>query len=264
MTKKTEKQERQGLSNEAEILSATETAQAHASHEPSFQQPNSDARTDLPNRQRRDAKAGASPSLHEVKARIVAARGRGPSRPLDALVAAEADLHARSAALARLSTPTKKRPDTDLLIHQLTTTVDTRNAGMKLAPKLRNDAVALYSALQSSDPVASIFDRLLVSMTITVMACHARAARTGDPKAIDVNLRHAVKGTAVIIDLVDARTRRRSSPKNITVGNVNVKAGGQAIVGNVVTPKNRSENKTRTDASLDTDSSLDNDEETGD
>ncbi len=258
MTKQTEKQERQGVSDEAELFPATVTAQARAPHETSLQHPNSDAPTDLPNRQRRDVKACASPSPDEVKARIKAAHRRGPSRPLQALAKAEADLYARSAALAKLSSPEQKRADTNLLIHQLTRTVNTSYVGKAMAPKLRGDAVALYSALQSSDPVDSILNRLLVSMSISVMDCHARAARTENPKAIDISLRHAEKGTRVIIDLVETRTHRRG-PKKITVGNVNVKAGGQAIVGNVeIQKQRRCQNENRSDPSLD------NDEGTGD
>jgi hypothetical protein len=45
-------------------------------------------------------------------------------------------------------------------------------------------------------------------------------------------LRHAVKGTKAVIELIEAKARRRGS-NQITVGKVNVEAGGQAIVGNV-------------------------------
>ena len=100
MTKQTKKPERQGVGGEAELLPATETAQAGVSDEASLQHPDSDARTDSPNRRRPDVKACASPSPEEVKDRIIAARNRGPSSPLYALAQAEADLHARSAALA--------------------------------------------------------------------------------------------------------------------------------------------------------------------
>jgi hypothetical protein len=67
-----------------------------------------------------------------------------------------------------------------------------------------------------------------------------------------------VKGTNAVIDLVEAQARRRG-PKQIMVGKVNVEAGGQAIVGNVETPKQqRSDKETRPDPSLNPD------EKTGD
>jgi len=149
--------------------------------------------------------------------------------------------------LARLSSPEKKRPDPDLLIYQLTRMVNTNYFPKTMAPKLRGDVVALYSALQSSDPIDSILDRLLVAALISVMECHARAASTTNQAALDVNLRHAEKGTKAVIELVEARARWRS-PQKVLVGNVNVTAGGQAIVGNVETSKRRSKSEARSDS----------------
>jgi hypothetical protein len=229
-----------------------ETSQEGAGHDST-----SDARTDLPNLQGRAVKAEAPPSPDELKARIKARLG-APSRPLWALAKAEAYLHERSAALAKLSSPRKKVPDQGLLTHQLTSTVNTNGVPKTMAPRLRGDAVALYSALQSRDPIDSILDRHIVAMSNSVMNCHARAVEAGNPKAIDINLRHTEKGTKVLIDLLEARERRRG-PKQILVGQVNVEAGGQAIVGNVETPKQqRSDKETRPDPSLNPD------EKTGD
>lgn len=241
----------EGVGDDAELLPATRTAQAGASHEAAFQHRNSDKRTDWSDPQRPDVKACASPSLDEVKDRIVAARRRGPDRPLGHLAWVEDDLHARSAALTKLSSPQQKQPDKDLLVHQLTRSINTSYVPKTMAPQLRGDVVALHSALQSSDPTDSILNRLTVAMTNSVMDCHARAAQTSNPKAIDTNLRHAVKGTKAVIDLVEARERRRG-PKQIMVGKVNVEAGGQAIVGNVETPNQRHpEKETRSHPSLD-------------
>ncbi len=241
-----------------ELIPATPTAQGNASHKAAFQHPGSNERTDLADRQRQDVQASASPSLDEVKDRIVAARRRGPSCPLGSLAKAEDDLHARSAALTKLSSPQQKQPDKNLLVHQLTRTVNTSYVAKTMAPQLRGDAVALYSALQSRDPIDSILNRLTVAMSNSVMDCHARVAETSNPKAIDTNLRHAVKGTNAVIDLVEAQARRRG-PTQLMVGKVNVEAGGQAIVGNVETQKQRPlETENRPDPSLA------NDEETGD
>ena len=100
------------------------------------------------------------------------------------------------------------------------------------------ETMALYTALQSGDPIDSILNRLIVAMTNTVMQSHGRALETRNPQAIDINLRHAVKGTKAVIELIEAKTRRRGS-NQITVGKVNVEAGGQAIVGNVDARKTR-------------------------
>ena len=200
---------------------------------------------------------GASPSLDEVKDRLIAARRSGPTRPLMHLARVEDELHAQSAALNKLSSRQQKPRDKNLLVHQLTRTVDTSRVAKTIATKLRGDAIALYSALQSEDPTDSILNRLTLGMLNSVMECHARAAETSNLKALDTYHRHVVKGTKSIIDLVEARERRRS-PKQITVGRVNVEAGGQAIVGNVEAPKQRRPEKgIRAEPSLDTDEETD-------
>jgi hypothetical protein len=56
----------------------------------------------------------------------------------------------------------------------------------------------------------------------------------GQFKLRDLNLRHGMKGATIAADLLKALNDQRSEkPEKVTVGNVNVEAGGQAIVGNV-------------------------------
>ena len=240
----------EGVNDAAERLPATPTAQVRASHEAALQHPNSDERTDLADPQHRDVKACASPSLEEVKDRIKAARRRGPSRPLAALSKAEADLETRSEALLALSTSRQKTPDEDLLIHQLSQAVNTSDASRTTAPKLRRDTISLFSSLDSNDPIESILDRHIVAMSVSAMHCQARAAFAGNPKALDTYLRHFEKMTKVLIELVEARERRRR-PKQVVVGNVNVEAGGQAIVGNVEPQSQRTRHRQSIDEETD-------------
>jgi hypothetical protein len=56
------------------------------------------------------------------------------------------------------------------------------------------------------------------------------------PQLRDLNLRHGIKAAAVAAELVKALDNRgRDKSEKVTVGKVNVEAGGQAIVGNVET-----------------------------
>jgi hypothetical protein len=182
------------------------------------------------------------PSPVKVKARIKAERLRGPKRPLATLAQLEAHLHRRSQAFAQLSGPQQERPGRELFVHKLSEMIARSGAGSFIPSKLRQDALALYAALPSRDPIDSVYNQLIVAFWINVMNCHARAAGGGgNAQALDMNLRHAEKGTRAIIDLVEARERRHS-PKSITVANVNVEAGAQAIVGNVET-QTRSKNE---------------------
>jgi hypothetical protein len=138
--------------------------------------------------------------------------------------------------------PQKRVPDKKLLVHQIMLSTNPSNLPLVEKPEMRREAIALYSALQPEDATDSIFVRLMVAMTSNVMECHARLAERRDPKVADLYFRHAVKGTMAIIELSEARERRRC-PKQIMVGQVNVEAGGQAIVGNVETPQRRRSKK---------------------
>ncbi|HUW73385.1 MAG TPA: hypothetical protein VMW05_05030, partial [Methyloceanibacter sp.] len=67
--------------------------------------------------------------------------------------------------------------------------------------------------------------------------CLMEAARMkAYPEIRSMHLKDGFRGALVTADLLDKlEQRRRNHPKAVTVGNVNVEAGGQAIVGNVQT-----------------------------
>ena len=179
----------------------------------------------------RESKKSPCPSVDEVRDRIAASHRHGPSCPLEHLVEAEVHLETHSAALARLAAEKKDRPDTDLLVHQLTRAVDTSSAPKVMAPQLKTGTVALFSALKSMDPIESILNRILVVTNNSVMRLYAKALYSGNPKMLDTYLRYATKGTRAIIDIVDTLERRRS-PKAMVVEKFSVNAGGKAMVGN--------------------------------
>ena len=178
------------------------------------------------------------PSAADVKDRITAERKRGPWRPLAALAAAESALKAQSSAIARLSDPKKKRPDPNLLVHQLGGTLNTSRVPRTMAPTLHEETSALYHALETGDPIGSVLSRVFVATNNSVMAAYERATWTGNPQALEINLRHAERGAKVLIALAEA-LRNCGGSKNITIGSVNVEAGGQAFVGTVETKKHR-------------------------
>jgi hypothetical protein len=186
----------------------------------------------------RKPSASSSETVYRAKQRLLKARKSGPDRPLGQLVKAEADLENRSQALQALSASKQKMPDKDLLIYQVTHAINTSRASRTVAPLIKRDTMLLVSAMDSSDTIEAILDRHIVVMSNSAMECHARAAHTSNLKALDVSFRHAAKITRVLIDLIEARERRRR-PKQVVVGNVNVEAGGQAIVGTVEAPKPR-------------------------
>lgn len=97
-------------------------------------------------------------------------------------------------------------------------------------------SLELYMGLQPKNALESILGGLIVNVSNATNDCLSQAARV-PPTEIqhrDVNLRHALKGAAVVTQLVDALERVRGNrPGNVSVGKVNVESGGQAIVGTV-------------------------------
>jgi hypothetical protein len=98
-----------------------------------------------------------------------------------------------------------------------------------------NDAVDMHRRLSPQDPIESILGRLIIAVTNLSMDCLGRATQCHNAlPALDLNLKYGMKGAAVVAELVKVfDSRRGHGPKKVTVGNVNVEAGGQAIVGNL-------------------------------
>ena len=110
---------------------------------------------------------------------------------------------------------------------------DELNADMAMA------SFDLYQRLKPRDAQESILCMLTVGVTNASLDCLAQAAllRVDALPMRDLNLRHGLKGAAVAGELIKALDeRRRQKPEKVTVGNVNVEAGGQAIVGTVEAP----------------------------
>ena len=103
------------------------------------------------------------------------------------------------------------------------------------AYRYRDDAVGLYRNLHPTDALESVLVRTLVGLNNAVMESFERAAydRTSSG-ARDVNLRHAMKGASVLSELAKTLDNRRGIGRQpVTVGQVKIESGGQAIVGNV-------------------------------
>jgi hypothetical protein len=159
---------------------------------------------------------------------------QGPPSPLAVLAAREVELHAVPAAIAKLSDFNERRPDPNLRVYQLANSVDTSFASRERGKELKADAIRLYASLRSRDPLESMLDRLIVATHNAAMNCFGRAAITSNTHAQQVNLRYGTKSADTFGDLMKLRDARRGeSRESITVGDVKVEAGGQAIVGKV-------------------------------
>ena len=94
----------------------------------------------------------------------------------------------------------------------------------------------LYQNIQRQDALNSMLAMLAASIASASLDCLSQAAflPPGNLKVRDLNLRYGIKAAAVAAELVKALDNRRGAKsEKVTVGQVNVEAGGQAIVGNV-------------------------------
>ena len=106
----------------------------------------------------------------------------------------------------------------------------------ELSGRSRDGSLELYTGLHPKNALESVLSSLIIGVSNATNDCLSLAARV-PPHEVqhrDVNLRHALKGAAVVTQLVDALERVRGNRAgNVSVGKVNVESGGQAIVGTV-------------------------------
>ena len=107
---------------------------------------------------------------------------------------------------------------------------------VKLQEVAKVGSFSLYNQLRPQDPAEAMLAALSVEVKNATSDCLMEAARTKGHRAIrDINLKHGFRGALLTAELLDRLERRRRNNPAVTVGNVNVEAGGRAIVGNVQT-----------------------------
>jgi hypothetical protein len=139
------------------------------------------------------------------------------------------------------SIPTAPEPEKYHVLaamHCLTTAPYRYARDDKVRDKSAEGAINLYLGLHPQNALESVLGSLIVNVASATNDCLSHAARVGPTEDRlqhrDVNLRHALKGAAVVTQLVDAFERVRGNrPGNVSIGQVNVESGGQAIVGKV-------------------------------
>jgi hypothetical protein len=109
---------------------------------------------------------------------------------------------------------------------------------------LVESAEALYHDFHAADPIDSILATLMCGISSMTMDAISRGRRCQTLEQRDMELKSAARGALVIAELTKAFDRHRGRGKQtVNVGQVNVEAGGQAVVGNV-TPASKSEDPT--------------------
>jgi hypothetical protein len=107
----------------------------------------------------------------------------------------------------------------------------------------REDACKLYQGLKPRNTSEAMMATLAVGLFNASLGSIADASRQHTPPHIrDINLKNGIRAAAGVADLLEKLHEWQSGiDKTVHVGNVNVEAGGQAIVGNVQAGLNRAQ-----------------------
>ena len=108
------------------------------------------------------------------------------------------------------------------------------NANEQTQLGMPDSAVARFQDFQAVDPIECIIAGLMCGISDMTMESLARAARSANPQNTEMFAKIATKGALVATELAKAFDQHRGRDKQtMSVGQVNVQAGGQAVVGNV-------------------------------
>jgi hypothetical protein len=103
-----------------------------------------------------------------------------------------------------------------------------------------------YKSLATREGRQSMMSLLAVGVANASLDCLAQAMRLpmGEAALRDLNLRHGLKGAGLAKEIITALDDLGGEkPDKVMVGNVNVEAGGQAIVGTVEAGLRKEANK---------------------
>jgi hypothetical protein len=125
-------------------------------------------------------------------------------------------------------------PDQLSIALQCAATVSLEGTSPQDEAEVTEGAIALYTSFNPRDAYESVAARLTVGLTNCAMASMARAAKQGcTANARELEMRVTIKSASAVTELLKVLEHRGASRQTVTVGQVTVQPGGQAIVGNV-------------------------------
>jgi len=125
-----------------------------------------------------------------------------------------------------------------LLANQLMFTAEGGSKDPDVSMERGAGAINLYRSFNPSDGMESTLARLSVALTSTSIDCLSRVSSFGAPSALrESELKLGIKASSAVVDILTLLEKHRQSSPLVTVGNVNVASGGQAIVGHVQSRK---------------------------
>ena len=134
----------------------------------------------------------------------------------------------------------KEASDT-LAAIQVALSLNTSSFSDQESVALKKASVARYREFAPADATERVYATLSVGLQNAVMTSLEHAANTDMLAVRTEEMRNATRGTKAVADLMEALDRHRGRGKqSVTVGQVTVETGGQAIVGNVNSEGRRS------------------------
>lgn len=99
---------------------------------------------------------------------------------------------------------------------------------------MQENVLDLYRWLAPRNAVESILVRHIVFLSNAALEWYAKVTETTDVVALELYMKYATKCSALLNRLIETLAKLRGEIRpDVNVGNVNVEAGGQAIVGPV-------------------------------
>jgi hypothetical protein len=107
--------------------------------------------------------------------------------------------------------------------------------------EFQEDSCALYRGIEPKNTIEAMMATLAVGLFNASLGCIADGTRQNTPPHVrDLNLKHGIKAATAVADLLKTlHGMRGGSQKSVSVDEVNVEAGGQAIIGDVESGRQR-------------------------
>ena len=175
-----------------------------------------------------------------MKTKQLASRGaphkESTSSPTDKSPSAKLPAPARSSAPDKVRTISAYQKRDALALVRVTAAAIAIpvNVTQESEELLAESAEALYRDFRAADPIHFILATLMCGISSMTMDAILRGKRCQTLEQREMELKSATRGAAVVAELTKAYDGRRARDKQtVNVGQVNVEAGGQAVVGNV-------------------------------
>jgi uncharacterized protein YukJ len=164
-----------------------------------------------------DKQPTARGGLNKEHARTRTTRGKSPSNRLPK--------PASSSAPDKVKNVTVCQARDALALVQVTSALAIpAHLGEETKEVVLDGAHALYLDFQTADPIDSILATLTCGLSSTTMDAASRAKRSETLEQREMELKSAIRGARMVVELTEAYDKRRARKQTVTVGQVKIEA----------------------------------------